>query len=123
MAERPESSTSNFEMIRHAVEQRDLDSIVGLYADDAELMIVDRNHPPRAPLELRGKAEIRGYLQEIFARNMTHHVEREVVTPNRIAFEESCTYPDGTHVLSTQMLELQGDGKIARQRNVVVWDE
>jgi hypothetical protein len=53
---------------------------------------------------------------------MTHSVENEVVGDNRIAFFEACEYPDGTHVLGAETLELR-DGKIVRQVNVEAWDE
>ena len=53
---------------------------------------------------------------------MTHHIAREVVGENRVAFNEACEYPDGTRVLAATTLELQ-DGKIVQQVNVEAWDE
>jgi len=112
----------DFEALRRAIEERDAETLVGFYADDAELRTVNRNSTPSSPQVLRGKEEIAGYLRDVFGREMTHHIEMEVVGENRIAFNEACEYPDGTRVLGAETLELR-DGKIVRQVNVEAWDE
>ena len=112
----------DMETLRRAIEQRDLDLMLGLYADDAEIHTINRNTPPSSPLVLRGKEEIAEYLGDVFGREMKHRVENEVVGENRIAFNEACEYPDGTRVLGAGTLELR-DGKIVRQVNVEAWDE
>ncbi|MCA1731588.1 MAG: nuclear transport factor 2 family protein [Actinobacteria bacterium] len=112
----------DFEALRRAEEQHDLDSMLDLYADDAELRIVNRSTPPSSPFELHGKEEIAEFLRDVFSREMTHQVENEVVGEDRIAFNVSCQYPDGTRVLASENLEVR-DGKIARQVEVVAWDE
>lgn len=53
---------------------------------------------------------------------MTHTVETSVAEGNRLAFTETCVYPDGAKVFCQAMLELK-DGKIARQAVVQAWDE
>ncbi|HET7479696.1 MAG TPA: nuclear transport factor 2 family protein [Rubrobacteraceae bacterium] len=108
--------------LRRAIEERDLERMLSFYDDDAEILTVDRNAPPSAPHELRGKAAITEYLKDIFGREMTHRVENEVVGEDRIAFAERCEYPDGTKVLALETCELR-DGKILRQVGVQVWDE
>ncbi len=112
----------DFETLRRAVEGRDAETLVGLYADDAELRTVNRNTTPSSPQVLRGKEEISEYLRDVCSREMTHHVENEVVGENRISFLEACEYPDGTRVLGAETLELR-DGKIVHQVNVEAWDE
>jgi nuclear transport factor 2 (NTF2) superfamily protein len=112
----------DFEAMRRAVEGRDAETLVGLYADDAELRTVNRNTTPSSPQVLRGKEEISEYLRDVCSREMTHHVENEVVGENRISFMEACEYPDGTRVLGAETLELR-DGKIVHQVNVEAWDE
>ncbi len=122
MAERQTAGGLDFEALRRAIEQSDFESLVSFYADDAELLTVNRRTPPSSPEVLRGKEEISEYLHDVCSREMTHRVENEVVGENRVAFNEACEYPDGTRVLGAQTLELR-DGKIARQVNVEAWDE
>ncbi len=112
----------DIETLRRAIEERDAETLVGLYADDAELRTVNKNTTPSSPQVLRGKGEISEFLHDVCSREMTHHVENEVVGEGRIAFFEACEYPDGTHVLGASTLALR-DGKIARQVNVEAWDE
>jgi ketosteroid isomerase-like protein len=112
----------DFEVLRRAIEGRDADTLAGLYADDAEVLTVNRNTTPSSPNVLRGKEAIAEYLRDVCSREMTHHVENEVVGEYRVAFQEACEYPDGTRVLGAEMLEVR-DGKIVRQVNVEAWDE
>jgi ketosteroid isomerase-like protein len=112
----------DFEALRHAKEQHDLDAMLDLYAEDAEIHIVNRNTPPSSPYVLRGKEAISEYLRDVFGRDMTHRVESEVVGEDRVAFNVACEYPDGTHVLAAENLDMR-DGKIVRQVEVVAWDE
>jgi hypothetical protein len=112
----------DFEPLRRAIEERDAETLVGFYADDAELHTVNKNTTPSSPNVLRGKEEISEYLRDVCSREMTHHVENEVVGEGRVAFFEACEYPDGTHVLGASTLEVR-DGEIVRQVNVEAWDE
>jgi ketosteroid isomerase-like protein len=112
----------DFEAMRRGIEQLDAELLVNLYADDAELRVVNRNTTPSSPRELKGKEEISEYLRDVCGRAMTHRIEREVVGEDRVAFNEACEYPDGTRVLCAATLDIK-DGKIVRQVNVEAWDE
>jgi hypothetical protein len=112
----------DFEVLRRAIEERDAQTLIDFYADDAQVLTVNRNTTPSSPQVLRGKEAIRSYLRDVCGRQMTHHVENEVLGENRIAFQEACEYPDGTRVLGAGTLEVR-DGKIVRQVNVEAWDE
>lgn len=112
----------DFEALRRAIEGRDAETLIGFYADDAEVLTVNRNTTPSSPQVLRGREEIAEALRDVCAREMTHRVENEVVGEERISFQEACEYPDGIRVLGAQTLELR-DGKIVRQVNVEAWDE
>ena len=112
----------DFESLRQAIEGRDAETLVGFYAEDAEVLTINRNTTPSSPRVLRGKEQIAEYLRDVCSREMTHRVENEIVGENRIAFQEACEYPDGTRVLGAETLELR-DGKIVRQVNVEAWDE
>ena len=100
----------DFEALRHAEEQHDLDAMLDLYADDTEIHIVNRNTPPSSPHVLRDKETISEYLRDVFGRDMTHRVESEVVGEDSVARNVACEYPDGTRVLAAENLDLR-DGK------------
>jgi hypothetical protein len=112
----------DFETLRRTIEERDAETLISFYADDAEVHTVNKNTTPSSPQVLRGKEDISEYLRDVFGREMTHRVENEVVGDGRISFFEACEYPDGTRVLGAETLDLR-DGKIVRQVNVEAWDE
>jgi nuclear transport factor 2 (NTF2) superfamily protein len=116
------SGNLDFENLRRAIEERDAETLAGFYADDAELLTINRNTTPSSPEVLRGKEEIGEYLRDVCSREMTHKVENEIVGDDRIAFQEACEYPDGVRVLGAETLEVR-DGKIVRQVNIEAWDE
>ena len=108
--------------IKRAIETRDGRALTNFYADDAVLQIVDRNNPPSKPREVKGKAAIGTFWDDICSRAMTHQVESSVVDGNQLAFRQACAYPDGLKVLCMALCQLKG-GKIARQTVVQAWDE
>ena len=112
----------DFEALRRGIEGSDAGLLTSLYADDAEVRIVNRYTGPSSPRVLRGRGEISEHLRDVCGRAMTHKVENEIVGGDRVAFNEECEYPDGTKVLAAITLEVR-DGKIARQTQVEAWDE
>jgi ketosteroid isomerase-like protein len=122
MAQQQATGKLDFEELRRAQEQRDLDAMLDFYADDAEVRIVNRNTPPSSPYVLRGKQALAEYLRDVFGREMSHSIENEVVGEDRLAFNVACEYPDGTRVLASENMQVR-DGKITRQVEIVAWDE
>jgi ketosteroid isomerase-like protein len=108
--------------IKQAIETRDGRMLAGFYANDAVVRVIDRNNPPSAPREVRGKAAIASFWEDICSRAMTHEVNFSVADGDRLAFSQACAYPDGAKVFCLAMLELKG-GKIAQQTVVQAWDE
>jgi hypothetical protein len=82
--------------MRRAIEQLDADLLIDLYADDAQIRVVNKNTTPSSPFVLRGKEKISEYLRDVCGRAMTHRIEGEVLGEDRVAFNEACEYPDGT---------------------------
>ena len=70
---------------------------------------------------LHGRTAIGEYLDETCGRDMTHRLERVVVSGDTAAFTQACRYPDGTRVLCLAMLDLR-DGLIVQQTAVQEWD-
>jgi hypothetical protein len=122
MTEQKSAGGLDFEAMRRAIEQLDADLLTSLYADNAEMRIVNRNTTPSSPRELRGKEEITKHLRDVCGRAMTHRVENEVIGEERVAFNEACEYSDGTRVLAATTLDVR-DGKVVRQVNIEAWDE
>ena len=121
MTEQKTAGGLDFETLRRAREQRDVDLLLSLYADDAEVRVVDRSTPPGSPRVLHGQ-EAAEFWRDICAREMIHRIESEVVGEDRVAFNEACEYPDGTKVLSAETLDVR-DGKIVKQTVVQAWNE
>jgi hypothetical protein len=121
MARRKIPNGLDFEALRYAIERCDPDLMLGFYAEDAQLSIVNADTSQGSPFELRGKAEIAKYLRAVFGQGASHRVEREVVGKNRVTFREASEYPDGSRVRVETRLEVP-DGKIVRQVDVVAQD-
>lgn len=113
---------SIIETIRTATEARDAAGLARLYADDAEVSIIDRTTPPGSPRILHGKSEVVPYLEDTCSREMTHEVGDLVEGERSVAHTVRCRYQDGTSVLCMTIAELDG-GLIARQTIVQAWDE
>lgn len=107
--------------LKRAVEGRNAQALAGLYADDAIVQVIDRDNPPSKPRNLEGKSAIAAYFNDVCRRDMTHKIESGVSEGKRLAFTQSCAYPNGAKVYCSAMLELKG-GKIARQTVVQAWD-
>ena len=104
------------------IESCDPDLLLGFYADDARLSIVNADALHAFPFELRGKGEIAKHLRVAFGQEASHRVERDVaVGEDRVTFREACEYPDGGRVVVETTLEVL-DGKIVRQVDVVESD-
>ncbi|MFE4516844.1 nuclear transport factor 2 family protein [Kitasatospora sp. NPDC056783] len=108
--------------LREGIERGDAETLLALYAEDAELRMVDRKTQPSHPLVMHGRAEIGAMLDDVYGREMTHKLEQVVVQGDHVAFLESCRYPDGVRVLMSSMADLR-DGRIVDQTSVQAWDE
>jgi ketosteroid isomerase-like protein len=118
---KPKSKPVTVAGLKRAIEGRKAGALAGLYADDAVLQVIDRDNPPSKPRHLQGKSDIASYFEDVCGRDMTHKVESGVAVGNRLAFTQSCAYPDGTKVFCSAMVDLKG-GKISRQVVVQAWD-
>ena len=118
---RPKSKPVTVAGLKRAIEGRKANALAGLYAEDAVVQVIDRDNPPSKPRNLQGRSAITAYFEDVCGRDMTHKVEAGLAVGNRLAFTQSCAYPDGTKVFCSAMIDLKG-GKIARQVVVQAWD-
>jgi ketosteroid isomerase-like protein len=107
--------------LRRGIEARDASALVDLYAEDAVIERVDARNPPSAPARLAGRDAIRGALEDVYARDMTHRVESVAVGADAVGYTVRCSYPDGTRVVCAAVAELR-DGRIVREVGVQAWD-
>jgi hypothetical protein len=80
----------DFAELKGALEERDATGQLALYADEAEVTLVDRINTPGSPRVLRGREEIRGWIEDICERDLTHRVEMQVIGAGGAAFTEAC---------------------------------
>ena len=100
----------------------DLPALLGLYADDVELVQVDRDHPPSAPRVRSGKALVEGMLTHCAAAGVSATVENGVAGIDRAAATVTCEFPGGRRVQANCIFEVR-DGRIVREYDVVVGDQ
>src|SRR3954463_1364843 len=116
------TSTFDLDALSRSIEERDVATQLALFADNAELVGYDKDHPPASPQSARGKEEIGKVLADVFSRDMKHRVFGAVVNGDRAAYGIECEYPDGNRVTCAALLDLR-DGKIVRQVGLQAWDE
>jgi hypothetical protein len=121
MAKRKDDTGLDFGALRLGIERCDPDLLIGFYAEDAQLSIVNAGASQASRFELYGKAEIAKHLRATFGQKALHRVEGEVVGEERVTFREACEYPDGGRVWVETTLEVR-DAKIVRQVDVVARD-
>ncbi|HLS67729.1 MAG TPA: nuclear transport factor 2 family protein [Kiloniellales bacterium] len=108
--------------IKDAIESRDGRALASFYADHAITRVIDRNNPPSRPREIKGKAAITAFWDDICGRALTHRVDASLADGEHIAFTQACSYPDGARVFCMSVVQLQ-EGLIAEQTIVQAWDE
>ena len=110
------------QQLTRALEQSQVEVLCGLYAEDARMIIIDRDRPPSAPLVIEGRDRIGEFWRDVCARDMSHKVDRLVAGDGCVSFVEECLYPDGCRVMSAMTLKLR-DGRIVDHLTVQAWDE
>lgn len=118
----PETPTTfDIQALKRAWEAKEVEAILGFYADDAEIRYIDRNAQPKSPnvIDKEGFAEV---VRDAAGRDLTTRVERAITTDDGAAVSMHCRYGDGTEVVANQVLDLR-DGQIVRHHEVTVWDE
>ena len=99
----------------------DIDALLDLYADDVELVQIDRDYPPSAPRVRHGKDVLRGMLEHCAAAGVKATVENGVAEGNRAAATITCEFPGGRKVLANGIFEIE-NGRIVREHDVLSGD-
>jgi hypothetical protein len=115
-------TTFDLDRFTRAAEERDAATQLSMYGPDAVVTIADKISQPGAPRVLRTREEIRDWLEDMYARDMTHSVKHRVLDATGAAYTQACRYPDGTNVLCATVIALDGS-VISGQTVIQVWDE
>jgi ketosteroid isomerase-like protein len=119
----PVKTTTQFDLdtFKRSYEEWDIDALVGLYADDVELIQIDRDNPPSSPRVRHGNDVLRGMFEHCAAAGVEATVTNEVAGDGRVAATITCAFPGGRKVIANGLLELE-DGRIVRERDVLAGD-
>jgi ketosteroid isomerase-like protein len=115
-------SDFDFAAFKRAFEDKDFESWVSFYADDAEWIEYRHFSPPHSPNRMVGKQQIAESLERICGANLVITIAREVIGTDRVAFSVDCTLPDGKRIFEHVIADIE-NGKVARQVDVEAWDE
>lgn len=116
------SASFDLDRFARAAEERDASTQLSMYGADATVTIANKTSQPGAPRVLRGRDDIKGWLEDTYGRDMTHKVQHRVKDETGVAYTQACRYSDGTNVLCATVIQLDG-GLISQQTVLEVWDE
>jgi hypothetical protein len=100
-----------------AFEEWDKETLLSYYADDIELIEVNRENPPSAPRVRHGKEVIKGIFEGGAAVGVKGTIGDGIADEHRAALTFTCEFPDGRKVMANAILELE-DGLITRHMEV-----
>jgi ketosteroid isomerase-like protein len=106
---------------KRSYEGWDVEVLLNHYADEVELIQIDRDNPPSAPRTRQGKDVFRGMFEHCAAAGAEVSVEHGIADGDRAAVAVTCVFPGGRTVVSNVILELE-DGRIVREREVLAGD-
>ena len=107
----------DIDTFKRAYEEWDIESLVGLYADDVELIQIDRDNPPSSPRVRHGKEVFKGMFEHCAAAGVKATVENAVAGEDRAAATVTCEFPGGRRVIANSSLELR-NGRIVRELDI-----
>jgi hypothetical protein len=79
--------------IKRAIEGREGRMLGSFYADNAVVRVIDHNNPPSRPREIKGRAAIDAFWDDICSRDMTHKVDVTIADEDQLAFSQALHLP------------------------------
>ena len=76
-------TTFDLDRFTRAAEERDAATQLSMYGPDAVVTIADKISQPGSPRVLRTREEIKGWLEDMYGRDMTHTVKHRVSDDDR----------------------------------------
>ena len=104
----------DIEGLRRAIELGDCRYQLALYADNAEVSIIDPDDPDCRARVLHGKSEIANWINDVRDETSLRQVSNVEVGVHRFAVTEECRRIDGSSVGYARTAEVHG-GQITRE--------
>ena len=111
----------DLETFKRSYEEWDIEAMLALYADDVELVQIDRDNPPSAPRIRHGKDMFKGMFEHCASAGVRASVENPVPGAERVAATVTCEFPGGRKVVANGIFELEA-GRIVRELQVLSGD-
>jgi ketosteroid isomerase-like protein len=111
----------DLDALKRGYEEWDIEGLLALYADDVELIQIDRDSPPSSPRVRRGKELFKGMFEHCAAAGVRATVQNLVVDQERAAATITCEFPGGRKVVANSIFEIE-DGRIVRERDLQAGD-
>jgi len=115
------STSFDLDAFRRSYEEWDIDALLALYADEVELVQIDRDNPPSSPRLRHGKEMFKGMFEHCAAAGVKASVENMVAGDDRVAAMVTCEFPGGRKVVANGIFEVE-DGRIVRELEVLSGD-
>jgi ketosteroid isomerase-like protein len=115
------STSLDIETLRRGYEEWDIEALLGIYADDVELIQIDRDNPPSSPRTRHGKDVLRGMFEHCAGAGVRATVENGVADGDRAAATITCEFPGGRKVMGNAVLTVE-DGRVVRELDVLSGD-
>jgi ketosteroid isomerase-like protein len=119
----PVSTQLGFDLtgLTAAIERGDPDYQLALYAADAALEVNDSD--PRLPPRVYvGRSAIRGWIEQITSRQLTHHLENLSSSGDCVELTDHIRHPDGRNVVY-QISARVAHGQISSQTVTPTWED
>jgi ketosteroid isomerase-like protein len=100
--------------LSRAIELGDTRYQLALYADDAEVSVVDVDQPSRSPRVLHGKPAIASWIEALQSQTALRRVLDREVEVDRVVLTEECQTSDGSNFRIASTAEVRG-GQITRE--------
>lgn len=113
--------TFDFALYRNAMEGKDADTWVSMFAESALWTEYRHGNPPSSPHIMSGRSAIEGFVREVCRTPLSIVISHEIVTDERVAYMLTCVLLDGRRVLENVIVDL-ADGQITTQIDVEVWE-
>ena len=102
------------EGLRRAIELGDCRYQLALYADNAEVSIIEPENPHCSPRVLHGKPAIASWITEVQDQTFLRQVSDPEVAVDRLALTQECQARDGSSIGYARTAEIHG-GQITRE--------
>jgi ketosteroid isomerase-like protein len=115
------STSFDIDTLKRGYEAWDVEALLALYADDVELIQIDRDNPPSAPRARHGKEVFRGMFEHCAGAGVRATVENAVADQQRAAATITCAFPGGRRVVANSIFDIER-GRIVREFEVLSGD-